>query len=130
VITRREAIVLGAGALLTAACGSAGPRASHTGSTVASTWSDPLGTGTLRPGPGELLIARTELGPARPPHAILAMQCLHYRHAASFPVVPLKEAFATVNLKREPQAARSDRQRPITRHRRERGKARQSTAVP
>jgi hypothetical protein len=72
VITRREAIVLGAGALLTAACGSAGPRASHTGSTVASTWSDPLGTGALRPGPGERLIARTELGPARPPVGVIA----------------------------------------------------------
>jgi 3',5'-cyclic AMP phosphodiesterase CpdA len=70
-ITRREAIILGAGALLSAGCGS-GSHASATGSTLASTWIDPGGTGTLTPGPGEALIARTELGPARPASGVIA----------------------------------------------------------
>ncbi len=69
-ITRREAIVLGAGALLTAGCGSA--RATSTGSTLASTWADPRGTGTLSPGPGETLIARTELGRPRAFQGVIA----------------------------------------------------------
>jgi 3',5'-cyclic AMP phosphodiesterase CpdA len=72
VITRREAIVLGAGALLNAACGSGASRASPSGSTVASTWRDALGSGTLRPGPGERLLPRTELGPARPVQDVIA----------------------------------------------------------
>jgi Calcineurin-like phosphoesterase len=72
VITRREAIILGAGALLTAACGSGGSSVSPTGSTVASTWGDPLGTGALRPGPGERLLPRTDLGPARPVERVIA----------------------------------------------------------
>ncbi len=71
-ITRREAIILGAGALLTAGCGSARPAASPTGSTLASTWIDPGGTGTLSPGPGEALIARTELGPTRAAAGVIA----------------------------------------------------------
>jgi hypothetical protein len=66
-VTRREALILGAGALITAGCGSSGSSgASPTGSTIASTWTDPGGTGTLVPGPGQALIARTDLGPARP----------------------------------------------------------------
>jgi 3',5'-cyclic AMP phosphodiesterase CpdA len=72
-ITRREALVLGGGALLTAACGSSGsPGAAPSGSTIASTWADPAGTGALRRGPGEALIARTELGPARPVAGVIA----------------------------------------------------------
>jgi Calcineurin-like phosphoesterase len=71
-ITRREAIVLGAGALLTAGCGASGSGPTVTGSTLAATWADPGGTGTLRPGPGEPLIARTELGPARPASGVIA----------------------------------------------------------
>jgi 3',5'-cyclic AMP phosphodiesterase CpdA len=71
VITRREAIILGAGALLSAGCGSASS-ASPTGSTIASTWADPAGTGSLRPGPGERLLPRTELGPARPLERVIA----------------------------------------------------------
>ncbi len=65
-------MVLGAGALFTAGCGASGPEATRTGSTLASTWADPAGTGTLRPGPGEPLIARTELGPARPAERVIA----------------------------------------------------------
>ena len=72
-ITRREALVLGTGALLTAACGAGGPNgAGASGSTLASTWSDPAGTGALRTGPGEPLIARTELGAARHVQRVLA----------------------------------------------------------
>src|SRR5436309_3480495 len=71
-LTRREALALGAGSLLTAGCGSSGSSASRTGSTLASTWHDPAGTGSLRPGPGERLLARTELGPIRPARRVLA----------------------------------------------------------
>src|SRR6185437_494752 len=59
-------------ALLSAGCGASGPEPARTGSTVASTWTDPTGTGTLRPGPGEPLIARTELGPVRPVERVIA----------------------------------------------------------
>jgi Calcineurin-like phosphoesterase len=71
-ITRREAIVLGAGAVLTAGCGASGPEPTRTGSTLASTWADPAGTGALRPGPGEPLIPRAELGPPRPAEGVIA----------------------------------------------------------
>ena len=71
-ITRREALILGAGALLTAGCGRSRPSAGPTGSTLASTWIDPGGTGTLSPGPGEALIARTELGPPRAAEGVIA----------------------------------------------------------
>jgi len=71
-LTRREAIVLGAGALLATACGSSGSGSAGTGSTLASTWFDPGGTGTLAPGPGERLLARTELGPARAAEGVIA----------------------------------------------------------
>jgi 3',5'-cyclic AMP phosphodiesterase CpdA len=70
-VTRREAIILGAGALL-AGCGASGSPVTHTGSTLASTWRDPAGTGTLRAAPGEPLIARTELGPVRPAERTIA----------------------------------------------------------
>jgi 3',5'-cyclic AMP phosphodiesterase CpdA len=71
-ITRREALILGAGALITAGCGPSGQRATRTGSSLASTWSDRAGIGTLRPGPGEALLARTELGRARPVTGVIA----------------------------------------------------------
>ena len=71
-ITRREAILLGAGALLTAGCGSARPVAGPTGSTLASTWIDSGGTGTLSPGPGEALIARAGLGSPRAAEGVIA----------------------------------------------------------
>ena len=71
-ITRREAIVLGAGAMLSAGCGARGGGTTVTGSTLASTWGDPAGTGTLRPAAGEPLIARIELGRARPAERVIA----------------------------------------------------------
>jgi 3',5'-cyclic AMP phosphodiesterase CpdA len=71
-LTRRQAIAMGAGALLTAGCGSARSTAAGSGSTMSSTWSDPRGTGTLTPGPGEALVARTELGPARTAEGVIA----------------------------------------------------------
>ena len=70
-LTRREAIVLGASALVAAGCGSF-RSGTPTGSTLASTWVDPGGTGTLAPGPGERLLARTELGPARAARGVIA----------------------------------------------------------
>ncbi|HTP23056.1 MAG TPA: hypothetical protein VMJ65_25840 [Solirubrobacteraceae bacterium] len=72
-LTRREAIVLGAGALLAAGCGSSrSTGAGASGSTLASTWADPRGTGTLAPAPGEPLLARTELGPVRATEGVIA----------------------------------------------------------
>jgi hypothetical protein len=57
---------------VSAGCGASGTESTRTGSTLASTWADPAGTGTLRPGPGEPLIARTELGPVRAPERVIA----------------------------------------------------------
>jgi hypothetical protein len=72
-LTRREAMILGAGAVLTAGCGSSHlTGAGATGSTLASTWIDPGGTGALSPGPGERLLPRTELGPARAGDGVIA----------------------------------------------------------
>jgi Calcineurin-like phosphoesterase len=72
-VTRREALILGAGALITAGCGSSGSSGpSPTGSTIASTWIDPGGTGTLVSGPGQALLARTDLGPVRPVTGVIA----------------------------------------------------------
>ncbi|HEY1515376.1 MAG TPA: metallophosphoesterase [Solirubrobacteraceae bacterium] len=71
-LTRREAIVLGGAALLAAGCGSARSAAAGSGSTLASTWTDPQGTGSLSPGPGERLLARTELGPVRAADGVIA----------------------------------------------------------
>jgi hypothetical protein len=72
-LTRREAIALGAGALLAAGCGSSrSSGAGATGSTLSMTWTDPHGTGTLSAGPGEALISRTELGRARASEGVIA----------------------------------------------------------
>ncbi len=71
-ITRRQAMIeaAAAGALL-AGCGGGGGDAGS-GSTLVSTWADPSGVGTLQRAGGEMLIARTELGPSRPGTAVLA----------------------------------------------------------
>jgi hypothetical protein len=71
VITRRQAILeLAGAAALVAGCGSSSSGSG--GSTLASTWVDPAGVGVLRPGPGEPLIARTDLGPARRAERVLS----------------------------------------------------------
>lgn len=71
-LTRREALILGGGALLTAACGTSSRSATNSGATLATTWADPAGTGSLGPGPGEPLIARTDLAPRRPVQRVIA----------------------------------------------------------
>jgi len=75
-ITRRQALaeaLAGAGALALAGCGTDGGRqAAVTGSTLESTWVDPLGVGMLQVGPGEPLIARTELGAAARATGVIA----------------------------------------------------------
>ena len=77
-LTRRRAIAeaaAGAGtlAVVLAGCGSPGARApAPSGSTLDSTWSDPVGDGQLRVGPGEPLLQRAELGAPSPPVATLA----------------------------------------------------------
>ncbi len=77
-MTRRRAIAeaaAGAGGLaaLLAGCGASGARAPvPSGSTLESTWSDPVGDGQLRVGPGEALLQRAELGTPSRPVATLA----------------------------------------------------------
>ncbi len=66
-ITRRQAITealaaTATGALL-ASCGGGNTARTGSGSTLESTWVDPLGVGALSRGPGEPLLARTDLGP-------------------------------------------------------------------
>jgi hypothetical protein len=81
-ITRRRALAeagasaagLALSAELLAGCGSegAGRGAAATGSTLQSTWGDPVGDGQLRVLGGEPLLSRTELGPRAPLRARLA----------------------------------------------------------
>lgn len=70
-LTRREALV--AAALLAGGCGaSRASRPAPDGSTLRGTYRDPGSTGTLRPGPGEPLRDRTELGPVARASTVLA----------------------------------------------------------
>ena len=72
-ITRRELAaegLLAAGALTLGGCGAGNP--TPTGSTLRSTWIDPVGDGQLRVGPGEALIDRLELAPRSTPAKVLA----------------------------------------------------------
>jgi 3',5'-cyclic AMP phosphodiesterase CpdA len=76
-ITRRQAIngalAAAGGALLAAGCGTRTQRTAATrGSTLESTWVDPLGIGILKPGPGEPLIARTDIAARRPLDHVIA----------------------------------------------------------
>ncbi|HWD76891.1 MAG TPA: metallophosphoesterase [Solirubrobacteraceae bacterium] len=88
-MTRRRLLgeaLAGAGGLVlgTAGCGGAGGRQpAASGSTLATTWSDPAGDGQLRPAAGEAMVARTELGPAAPaaPGATPAVTLAHITDA-------------------------------------------------
>jgi 3',5'-cyclic AMP phosphodiesterase CpdA len=75
-LTRREAIagagVAGLGALLSGCGSGSGRAAAASGSTLQSTWGDPVGDGQLRVLGGEGLRARTELGPAVARRGLLA----------------------------------------------------------
>jgi calcineurin-like phosphoesterase family protein len=90
-------IVLGGAALLTAGCGSARSTSTGSGSTLASTWTDPRGTGTLSPGPGETFVARTELGRARAADGVIATLAhitdAHVLDASSPARVPFLDRF-------------------------------------
>jgi 3',5'-cyclic AMP phosphodiesterase CpdA len=73
-LTRREALVevmAGTAAVALAGCGGSGSTPGS-GSTLASTWRDVHGVGVLTRGPGEALIARTELGERRATGRVLA----------------------------------------------------------
>jgi 3',5'-cyclic AMP phosphodiesterase CpdA len=75
-ITRREALInafaVTATALVASACGASRGQAAASGSTLESTWIDPRNTGFLRPGPGERLMARTDLAPEVAPETVIA----------------------------------------------------------
>lgn len=75
-ISRRQALGEAlAGALLVAGCGGGRgtpPGGALTGSTLASTWGDPVGDGQLRIRPGEALVDRVELAPRAAGAQILA----------------------------------------------------------
>ncbi len=73
-ITRREALV-GAGTLTAAAlagCGGTGLAPAPSGSTLLSTWGDPVGDAQLGVLPGEPLVSRAELGPRSEALGVLA----------------------------------------------------------
>jgi 3',5'-cyclic AMP phosphodiesterase CpdA len=70
-ITRRQALAdvlaTAGAALLVTGCGTGSQQTpATTGSTLESTWQDPLNIGVLKPGPAEPLLARTEIAPKSP----------------------------------------------------------------
>jgi 3',5'-cyclic AMP phosphodiesterase CpdA len=73
-MTRRQALgeALAGAALLAGCGGGAGPVAAPSGSTLESTWGEPVGDGQLRVGPAEALVDRTELGPRAVGVSVLA----------------------------------------------------------
>ncbi len=77
VITRRQALregLVGTAALTLARCGAGDePEVpAHSGSTLRSTWADPVGDGQLRVAAGEQLLDRLELGPPAASIGVLA----------------------------------------------------------
>src|SRR5581483_7755875 len=78
-ITRRQALTqsltaAASTALLATGCSSTTSQrtAAASGSTLESTWVDPLGVGVLRPGAGERLVARTDLAAMKPVDELIA----------------------------------------------------------
>jgi hypothetical protein len=78
-LTRREALLRAvagtttiAGATALSGCGGGRKPSPPSGSTLRMTWADPTGDGQLRPGPGEPLLDRLELGARAAPATVLA----------------------------------------------------------
>ncbi|HWH12052.1 MAG TPA: hypothetical protein VG165_13060 [Solirubrobacteraceae bacterium] len=71
VALRWSGAALGSGLVLEA-CGGGSAQPSADGSTLASTWTDPDGSGVLRVAAGEPLVARTELAAPSPRRRVLA----------------------------------------------------------
>ena len=74
-LPRHSRVAVGASSLAAAVAGcggSAGESAAESGSTLRTTWTDPVGDGQLRVGPGEPLLDRVELGARAAPTGVIA----------------------------------------------------------